>query len=360
MDEKWMRLALAEAAKGQHATYPNPWVGALVVKQGRLLSAAHHEKAGQAHAEVLALRKAGAKAKGATVYVSLEPCNHFGKTPPCTQALLAAGVKRVVAACPDPGRQAGGGMAFLRSQGVDASPRWVLRDAAEALIAPFLFSVRQQRPWVLLKAGMSLDGKLATAQGDSQWITGAAALQDARELRGECDGLLVGAGTVSADDPGLLAAPGSPYAPQRFILDPKAGLDLSQKVFHQKKAPAVWWLVGPKASAKRIKQAQAQGVFVQAFKQSSLDAMLPKVLAWMAGLPIRRLMVEGGGQTLGAFFRLGLAQELRLYVAPLLLGGQDSRALLGGRGPKSLALAKRLKTWDLDSMGDDLRVKALF
>jgi diaminohydroxyphosphoribosylaminopyrimidine deaminase/5-amino-6-(5-phosphoribosylamino)uracil reductase len=251
-------------------------------------------------------------------------------------------------------------MAYLRSQGLRAEKAWVLRKEAEALIAPFLFSVRQSRPWALLKAGMSLDGKVATASGESQWITSPAARADARALRGQCDGLLVGAGTVLADNPGLLPAQGSAYAPQRFILDPRARLDLSQKVFHQKNAAPVWWLVSAKPSTLALQRAAKLGVQVQAFKAASLDALLPQALAWMGRLPIRRLMVEGGSQTLGAFLRLGLAQELRLYVAPLILGGQDSQSVFGGKGPLRLSLAKKLKTWDVSPLGRDLRIEALF
>ena len=356
-DEHWMSLALQEARKGQHRTYPNPWVGALLVRAGKLVGRGHHEKAGLPHAEVLALRQAGSRARGATLYATLEPCNHSGQTPPCTLAILRAGVARVVAACPDPGAREGKGLAFLASQGLKTGP-WLMRAEAEALIAPFLFSVRQGRPWVLLKAGMTLDGKLATARGESKWVTGPEAREDARRLRGECDGLLVGAGTVAADDPGLKPAPGSPFFPMRFILDPKAVLGMGRQIFQQQAKP--WWLVGPGARPAQLKAAQRQGVKVQAFPAASLDAMLPRVMGFLASLKVRRLMVEGGSQVLGACLRLGLAEELALYIAPKLLGGQDSLAVFGGRGPAKLAQARRITGFKVEAMGHDLKATGRF
>jgi len=356
-DEQWMGQALQEAQKGQHQSYPNPWVGALLVKAGQVVGRGHHAKAGQPHAEVMALRQAGAKAKGATLYATLEPCNHSGKTPPCTLALLRAGVARVVAACPDPGAREGGGLAFLASQGVKAGP-WALRPQAEQLIAPFLFSVRQGRPWVLLKAGMTLDGKLATARGESKWITGPEARESARRLRGECDGLLVGAGTVLADDPGLKPAPGSPCFPQRFILDPKAKLGMGCQVFGQKAKP--WWLVGPGATAAQLKAAKRKGVKVQRFSERELDRMLPLVMRFLGSLKVRRLMVEGGSQVLGACLLLDFAEELALYIAPKLLGGQDSLSLFGGPGPARLGQARRLQLGPAESLGSDLKVSGRF
>jgi diaminohydroxyphosphoribosylaminopyrimidine deaminase/5-amino-6-(5-phosphoribosylamino)uracil reductase len=356
-DDFWMSQALQEALKGRHRTYPNPWVGALLVKAGRLVGRGHHQRAGEPHAEALALRRAGARAKGATLYATLEPCNHSGKTPPCTLAILRAGVARVVAACPDPGSREGGGLAFLASQGVKTGP-WALRAEAEQLLAPFLFSVRQGRPWVLLKAGMTLDGKLATASGESKWVTGPEAREDARRLRGECDGLLVGAGTVAADDPGLKPAPGSPFFPQRFILDPKAALGMGPKVFSQRAKP--WWLVGPGATASQLRAAERKGVKVQRFSERGLDGMMLQVMGFLGSLKLRRLMVEGGSQVLGACLRLGLAEELALYIAPKLLGGQDSLAAFGGPGPESLAQARKVELSPAEPMGGGFKVSGRF
>jgi diaminohydroxyphosphoribosylaminopyrimidine deaminase/5-amino-6-(5-phosphoribosylamino)uracil reductase len=306
---------------------------------------------------VEALRRAGRRAQGATLYVTLEPCNHTGRTPPCTQAILKAGVARVVAACPDPGAKEGHGLAYLKAHGLQAGP-WVLRAEAEALIEPFLFSVRRGRPWVLLKAGATLDGKLATASGGSKWITGPRARTDARQLRGTCDGLLVGAGTVAADDPGLKPAPGSPFFPQRFILDPKAALSLGAKAFSQAAKPC--WLLGPGVKPAQLKAARRLGVPVRVFASAELDRMLPQVMAFLGELKVRRLMVEGGSAVLGACLRLGFAEELALYLAPKLLGGQDSLAVFGGPGPKLLSQARGLADLRVQALGQDVKITGRF
>jgi diaminohydroxyphosphoribosylaminopyrimidine deaminase/5-amino-6-(5-phosphoribosylamino)uracil reductase len=216
---------------------------------------------------------------------------------------------------------------------------------------------------VLLKAGMSLDGKIATAKGESRWITGEEARHDARLLRGQCDGLLLGAGTVASDDPELFPAAGSPFGPARFLFDPAGRLDLSLGIFQQaRKAqlPPVWWLVGPQASPAKRAKAEAMGVKVQAFEASDPETLLPAVLKWMNSLPIRRLMVEGGSRTLGLFLKLGFAEELALYAAPMVLGGQDSLAAFGGPGPAKLKQGRRLKDLKVAKVGEDLKITGRF
>jgi diaminohydroxyphosphoribosylaminopyrimidine deaminase/5-amino-6-(5-phosphoribosylamino)uracil reductase len=356
-DEVWMRQALFEAEKGAYATWPNPWVGCLVVKAGRVLGRGYHARAGMAHAEISALRQAGKDAKGATLYVSLEPCNHQGKTPPCTRAILQAGIKRVVAACRDPHPAAKGGLAWLRARGVQTFQGVLERDASR-LIRHFLFSASHGRPWMTLKAGMTLDGKIATASGESKWITGTNARADARLLRGECDGILVGAGTLRRDDPGLLPQGNSDFIPWRFILDPKGQAQGGEKVFNDRYRSRTFWLAGPGVPAARRKAIASKGAQVQVFDSRDLEGMLNQVLAWMDGLPIRRLLVEGGSRVLGACLRLRLGQEAVFYISPRLMGGLASLPVFGGEGPAALEGIAALKELELSKIGEDFKLRA--
>jgi diaminohydroxyphosphoribosylaminopyrimidine deaminase/5-amino-6-(5-phosphoribosylamino)uracil reductase len=354
-----MRQALFEAEKGAYATWPNPWVGAVVVKGGRVVGRGTHVRAGMAHAEVLALRQAGLQARGAALYVTLEPCNHQGKTPPCTRAILEAGIQRVVAACLDPNPMARGGLAYLRSRGVQTAHGVLEKDASQ-LIRYFLFSARNARPWVTLKAGMTLDGKIATSEGKSKWITGPAARQDSRFLRGECDGVLVGAGTLRRDDPGLLPEGRSDFIPWRFILDPRGQATGREKVFNDRYRSRTVWLAGKNVKRGVVQRIQARGAQVQTFESSDLEDLLRQALAWMGTLPIRRLLVEGGSRVLGACLRLNLAQELVLYLSPKLMGGQDSLPVFGGSGLKDVARLRELKDLKLSQAGADLKISASF
>lgn len=352
-----MRQALFEAEKGAFATWPNPWVGAIVVKNGKVLGRGYHARAGMAHAEISALRQAGDKARGAALYVSLEPCNHQGKTPPCTHAILQAGIKRVVAALQDPNPVARGGLAWLKARGVQTSHGILANDAA-ALIRHFLYSVRHRRPWMTLKAGMTLDGKIATGEGASQWITSPVARTDAKLLRGECDGILVGAGTLKRDDPGLLPQGKSDFIPLRFILDPKGQASGSEKVFNDSYRSRTTWLVGSGVSRQKQALLAGKGAQVKVFPTRSLEAMLPLALAWMDSIPLRRLLVEGGSEVLGACLRQRLGQDLVLYISPRLMGGQGSLAVFGGDGPASMEKLLELKDLKLGKVGDDLKLTA--
>jgi diaminohydroxyphosphoribosylaminopyrimidine deaminase/5-amino-6-(5-phosphoribosylamino)uracil reductase len=350
-----MRLALKEAEKGKHKTWPNPWIGCVIVKGGKLISRGFHERAGFPHAEIEALNRAGARAKGATLYVTLEPCNHQGKTGPCAQAIVRAGIARVVAGAPDPNPSAQGGLRTLRRHGVEVGP-WTLRAQAEALNLDFLRSVRLGRPWFILKAGASLDGKTALPSGESKWITSQAARRDARRLRALCDGVLVGAGTVLKDHPRLLPDKPGRFIPARMVLDPRARLKGRERIFNDRHSGRSIWFAGPGLTPRRERHAKAAGVTVVRIKVRELKAFLKEAVAWMGGR-FRRVLVEGGSQTHGAFADLGLFDEAVLYLAPALLGGERSKGVIGGEGPHSLAKLARLKHIQLSMVGGDLRVQ---
>lgn len=353
-----MALALKEAHKGQFQTWPNPWVGAVLVKGGKVLAKGWHRGAGLPHAEVEALHAAGKKAKGATLYVSLEPCAHYGRTAPCTAAILDAGVARVVAACPDPNSKAKGGLALLRKKGVKTGP-FVLREEAEALNRYFFFSVRERRPWFTLKAAASLDGRTATSVGESQWITSAEAREDSRALRGECDSVLVGAGTVAKDHPTLMPRGRDGYLPWRLILDPKGQLKGSESVFRDGFAHRTVWFAGLPAFHQALEGAKRGGFQVAPLHAGGLAGAVRSALEWMRGHELRRVMIEGGAATLGAFLRLGLADELYLYLAPRLEGSGKGLGIFNHAQEMPLRDWGKLRFLDVRSVGVDLRLHAI-
>ena len=354
-----MRLALDEARKGEFRTWPNPWVGAVLVKAGKIVGRGWHRGAGLPHAEVDALRSAAGRAKGATLYVTLEPCAHYGRTPPCAAALVEAGVKRVVAACPDAHPRAKGGLAFLRKHGIDVGA-FALRAEAENLNRYFLHSARTGRPWFTFKAAASLDGRTATSGGESKWITGPEARGDARILRGQCDAVLVGAGTVAKDQPTLMPDERDFFSPWRLILDPRGELNGNESVFRDSYASRTVWFAGLGSFKQALDASHRGGVQVQPLHSGGLSGAIQSALEWMRSHELRRVMVEGGASTLGSFLSLGLGDELVLYLAPKLEAS--------GKGlPIFMSATERgLKDWpamtiaDVSKVGPDLRVHAFF
>jgi len=321
-----MRRAIALSARGFPA--PNPHVGCVIAQGEKIVGEGYHPYAGGPHAEVVALRDAGDAAKGSTAYVTLEPCNHHGRTPPCVDALLQAGVRRVVVACPDPNPVAAGGMDRLRGSGVEVQVG-LLREEASARNRQFLHAMQERRPFVVVKAAASLDGRIALPSGESKWITGEAARRDAHRLRAECGAVLVGRGTVEADDPLLTARlPGVRNQPVRVVLDPRGVLTGRERVF----------------------DASAETMHVT----GRID--LPELLGRLAKRGINGLLVEGGGTTIRHFFSAGLVDRVELYLAPKLLG--DGRAWIEGLGLSALADAPTLSITGIKRLGPDLRVSA--
>lgn len=315
-DYQYMAQALRLAQRGLYSTAPNPRVGCVVVRGSQIVGSAWHQRAGAAHAEVLALQQAGEAARGATVYVTLEPCCHHGRTPPCTAALLEAGVQRVVAAIRDPNPQvAGQGLAQLQAAGI-AVDCGVLAAEAQALNVGFWQRMRSGRPWVRLKLAMSLDGRTALANGASAWITGAAARQDVQRLRARSCAILTGIGTVLADNPQLnVRLPNITRQPWRIILDRQLRTPPSAHLLQVPGSVLIFTSVTPAAAHQALRRAGAEVVVLEPYQ-------LPQILSALAQRACNELQVECGATLAGALLQAQCVDELVLYVAPLLLGDQ--------------------------------------
>jgi diaminohydroxyphosphoribosylaminopyrimidine deaminase/5-amino-6-(5-phosphoribosylamino)uracil reductase len=342
-DVRYMRLALALGARAMGGTNPNPMVGCLIVKGGRIVGEGYHHRAGQPHAEVLALRVAGGDARGATMYVTLEPCSLTGRTPPCAPAVRDAGIARVVAAMRDPNPRVNGrGFQLLRRAGATVEVG-ALEAEALRLNERFARAVARRRPFVLLKAAMTLDGRIATAAGESKWITDPAQRRAARRLRRLHDAVLVGIGTVLADDPMLLPEPGVRRLFARVVLDTHLRLPVTSRLVRSVEKGPVIVLAGKDADPRRRRRLEERDVYVWQGPTRGGRVALPWALRALWDWEIASVMVEGGGEVLGAFLRERLADKVSLFRAPILLGGRGSRSAFGGDDPRRLAQALRLQ-----------------
>jgi diaminohydroxyphosphoribosylaminopyrimidine deaminase/5-amino-6-(5-phosphoribosylamino)uracil reductase len=340
-DERFMRRALQLAARGLGETNPNPAVGCVIVRDGRVVGEGYHRRAGEPHAEALALRAAGAQARGATLYVNLEPCSHQGRTGPCAPLLVAAGIRRVVAAVRDPNPLVNGrGVARLRRAGIRVD-LGVLGPEAVRLNEPFLVAMKTGRPFVMLKAATTLDGRVATAAGESKWITSAAQRREARALRRRFDGVAVGIGTVLADDPRLWPSPRVRRPFYRIVFDSSLRLPPGSRLARSaRRSPVV--VLAHAAPPRRRARLERLGVTVVELPGRGRVSVAAALRALYAR-GLRSLMVEGGSELLGAFLAARAFDQLALFRAPLLLGGRGARPAFGGRDPRRLADALRLR-----------------
>jgi len=361
-DQKFMRLALREAAKGLGRTSPNPCVGAVLVKDGQVVAQGYHRQAGTPHAEVNALNAAGELARGATLYVTLEPCNHHGRTPPCTERILAAGVKRLVVGMNDPNPQVkGGGNAYLSGHGL-AVVSGVLAEGSLALNRPFVKHITTGRPWVIMKAGMSMDGRIATRTGHSRWITGEAARGRAHLYRDRVDAILIGVETALADDPALTARPRGRAGrdPIRVVLDSTLRLPPTARLLQQKSAAATWLFCGPTASRARRAALVAAGAVVKEVALSPHGGLdLVAVLVELGRSSVTSLLVEGGGRVHAAFLRDGLFDQACIFVAPLFLGA-EGLPVVGNLALDRVEQGWRFRFTKMRHIGEDLMLEGLF
>lgn len=349
-DRAYMARALQLAARGLYGADPNPRVGCVLVKDGRVAGEGWHARAGGPHAEAAALAAAGAEARDADCYVTLEPCNHTGRTGPCTEALIAAGVKRVVAAVADPNPGvAGGGLARLEAAGV-ATQCGLMAAQAEALNPGFFRRGRQGRPWVRLKMAASMDGRTALASGESRWITGEAARADVQRLRARSSAILTGIGTVLADDPRLNVRIETPRQPARVILDAEARTPPAARLF-QGGGPV--FLAHADDREPPVSLARRCRALPVARDDGGLA--LDAVMAALADLELNELHVEAGATLGGALVRAGLVDELVVYLAPALLG-HEGRPLVEIPGIDSMADRLDWRWHEVRRIGDDLRL----
>jgi diaminohydroxyphosphoribosylaminopyrimidine deaminase/5-amino-6-(5-phosphoribosylamino)uracil reductase len=356
-DSRYMRRALELAERGLYTTDPNPRVGCVLVRDGRVLGEGWHERAGEAHAEINALSAAGAAAQGATAYVTLEPCAHTGRTPPCVQALIGARIARVVYACGDPNPLVNGaGVAALRAAGIDTVGE-VLAAEARALNPGFFKRMRSGMPWVRVKLGASLDGRTALANGASRWITGPAARQDAQRFRARSSVVLSGSGTVLADDPALnVRIEGATRQPLRVVLDSELRVPPQARMF-DREGPALVFTAS--TDAARRAELERRGVQVEAVARAvggGLD--LEALLRRLAERAANEIWVEAGARLGGALLRAQLVDEFIVYLAPSLLG-PTARPLVELPEIKELGQRMRLEFTECKPVGPDLRLTAV-
>ncbi|MCA1795445.1 MAG: bifunctional diaminohydroxyphosphoribosylaminopyrimidine deaminase/5-amino-6-(5-phosphoribosylamino)uracil reductase RibD [Desulfobacteraceae bacterium] len=358
-DNDHMELALGLAARGKGFVSPNPCVGAVVVKDGQVVGKGWHRAFGMPHAEVDAIDDAKDLAKGATLYVTLEPCHHFGKTPPCTHKILASGIRRVVVACPDPNPVAAGGLAFLAQNGLQVESG-VLRDQAETLIEDFLWYVTHgSTPFVTVKCAATLDGRIATSTGESRWITNAASRAYGHEIRHQVDAILVGSGTLHADNPSLTCRISKKKTrdPARVILDTHLSIREDAQVINQRSDAPTILVTGPHAPVEKKERLVQKGVMVleTGIKNNKLD--LSQLMVTLGGMSITSLLIEGGATVAANALAEGVVNKMLYFIAPKLLGGSDGRAVFEGKGVQKLANAIALHKTGVTFFDTDILVQ---
>jgi diaminohydroxyphosphoribosylaminopyrimidine deaminase / 5-amino-6-(5-phosphoribosylamino)uracil reductase len=362
IDHAHMARALRLAEKGLHTTQPNPRVGCVIAHGEEIVGEGWHERAGEPHAEVFALRAAAARARGATAYVTLEPCAHFGRTPPCADALIEAGIARIVAACEDPNPNvAGGGFAKARAAGIIVDTG-LMRDAARELNRGFFSRIERRRPWLRIKLAMSLDGRTALANGNSKWITSEAARADVQQWRARSSAIMTGIGTVLADDPRLTARPtldslspdnagGEGFTPTRIVLDRMLRTPNDAHLLDGSVPTLVFH--APNANTNNDRFGRVE--LVPAATSADGNLNLAAILLTLAERGVNELQVEAGPTLCGALFEQNLVDEQLLYIAPVFLGDQ-ARPLVNLPRMEEMAAARRLRIVEQRQVGTDLRL----
>lgn len=368
-DEEAMRRALELARRGRGLVEPNPMVGAVVVSpEGELVGEGNHEQFGGPHAEVNALRAAGERSRGGTLYCTLEPCSHFGKTPPCAPLVVSSGVRRVVLGTGDPAPHvAGRGIAILREAGIEVIVG-VCEVEARQVVAPFVTLMTLGRPYVHAKWAMSLDGRIATRTGHSQWISNERSRARVHELRGRMDVILVGRGTAVADDPLLTARPPGPRTPLRVVLDSTLRTPIDSRLVQTAREFPTLFATTSASDPVRREALVAQGVEVGIFDAEPVAAAepsstsprvsIPALLSMLGQRTLTNLVVEGGGDVLGAFHDAGLLDEYHVFVAPKVIGGASAKSPLGGIGTEQV-MGAGLSVVATESLDGDVYINAV-
>ena len=354
-----MLRALKLAKKGK--TTPNPMVGAVLVKKGRVIAEGFHSYAGGPHAEVVVLRRAGKKAKGADLYLNLEPCCHEGRTPPCTDAIIKSGVRRVFAGMKDPNKLVHGkGIRRLKAAGIQVSIGLMKKDC-EKLNEVFVKVMKTGLPFVTMKTAISLDGKIATRTGNSQWISGARSRDFVHELRNQNSAILVGTKTILNDNPQLTCRfknKGGQH-PTRIILDRGNKIPLKAKVFANSKEQRVIYISGPKLSIQRQKSLTEKNIEIINGKINQSGFDLKHLMKLLAQKDLTSILIEGGGEINNSALKAGIVDKIYTFISPILVGGRGAPGLIGGSGVSKIAKAVNLKHMKVTQMGEDLMVEAI-
>jgi len=352
-----MQRALELAAQGQGFVEPNPMVGCVIARGAEIVGEGWHRRFGQDHAEVEALRIAGSRARGATLYVTLEPCCHQGKTPPCTRAVVAAGITRLVVAMADPFPEvSGGGLAELRAAGVEVQSG-ILEDQSRKLNAPYLRLLTAARPWILAKWAMTLDGKIAARTGDSRWISSPASRQVVHQLRGRMDAIVVGRGTAAIDDPQLTARPPGPRTALRIVVDTRASLSLKSQLVRTAREVPVLVAVGAEAANAASADLRAAGCEVMLCNGPTPQDRLETLFAELGRRRMTNVLVEGGGRLLGSLFDARLIDEAHVFIAPKLAGGVEAPGPIAGRGVDAVSAALALEDIAIREIAGDIYLR---
>ncbi len=355
-----MKMALALAEKGRGFTSPNPMVGAVLVKEGKVVGQGWHRAVGEAHAEVEAIRDAGDHAEGATLYVTLEPCNHTGRTPPCAEKVLTAGIREVVMAMEDPNPHVtGGGARFLAERGI-AVRKGVCEAEARRLNESFIKFIQTGRPFVVMKSAATLDGRTATRTGDSKWITGPAARRFVHLLRHEADAILVGIGTVKADNPQLTTRLEHLKGrdPIRVILDTDLSIDAGAEVLRQNPSGTDTLIVtGPVVCKEKKQRLEQQGVRVIQTEKTSGGIDLKDLMSRLGEMQVTRLLIEGGSRVHASALNSGIVDKVHLFFAPKILGGDDGYPICRGQGPERMNQSISLTDIRVLRFDDDVMIE---
>ncbi|RJQ70227.1 MAG: bifunctional diaminohydroxyphosphoribosylaminopyrimidine deaminase/5-amino-6-(5-phosphoribosylamino)uracil reductase RibD [Desulfobacteraceae bacterium] len=358
-DDDYMALALALAARGAGYVSPNPLVGAVVIKDDQVVGQGYHQAVGAAHAEVNAIDDAGERASGATLYVTLEPCHHFGRTPPCTEKIVAAGIRRVVAAMADPNPDVqGGGNDFLQSRGIEVVCGVKEREARQ-LNESFIKFVTTRQPFVVLKMAATLDGRIATRTGDARWVTGEAARSRVHRLRHAMDAILVGIGTVKSDDPSLTARPahGKGVDPIRLVLDTRLSMSKRAQMLTQVSNAPTYVVCGPDASEMDHRRLVASGarILESPVKKGRID--LNALMGQLGRMGITSLLIEGGAQVAGSALAADIVDKMIIFYAPKVTGGDDGVSMFRGQGAALMKDALTLQDMTVEMVGEDIMVQ---
>ena len=349
-----MERALALAAQARGRTSPNPLVGAVIVREGEVVGEGYHQKAGEAHAEIHALNQAGALARGATLYVTLEPCCHWGRTPPCTEAVIRAGVAKAFVAMKDLNpRVAGNGIRQLEEAGIHVQVG-LCEGEARRLNEVFIKYITTQHPFVILKSAISLDGKIATASGESQWITSQASRLKGHEIRDQVDAILVGVGTVLRDNPSLTTRTPERQSkdPIRIVVDSRGRTPPKAKIFNPDSNAGTLIVVTEHASPQRIEGLKAAGADVLVVEEKEERVCLKTLMRELGRKEITSVLIEGGGEINASALQAGIVDKIMFFIAPKLIGGKDAPGPIGGKGVAHLSEAFELgdvKTTHIDS-----------